>query len=165
VSLRAQIDAVLVIAQATGKIAKVYKHLVYANNEQDMIAFFKDPSLNRIDVCMITREGTDADDQGPDNEYDRHSILLKWYRSASRADDDSTNTEDGFQDDVETVRFAFMGNRKLTTGVAPAQVRNARWATAMKARVVGYVTFQGALCHYAELVIVTDDGPNATRSA
>jgi|GEM_PF-1731662 DNA phosphorothioation-dependent restriction protein DptG len=160
-SLRAQIDAVLAIAVATQKISKVFKHLVYANNEQDMVAFFKDPNSARIDVAFITREQTAGDDEGPDNEYDRHTISLSWYRSVSRSDDDSTNTEDGFQDDVEAVRTAFNTNRKLTVN----GVHNSVWNKVMDARAVGYVTFQNVLCHYAELAVVTKDGPNATRSA
>jgi len=162
VSLRAQLDAVKAILVATAKVAKVYEHLVYANNDQDMITFFKDPVNGRIDVCFITRESTQSNDQGADNNYDLHTISLSWYRSVHRANDDSTNTEDSFQDDVESVRATFNSNRKLTvngTHNAPS------FSAPMQARAIGYVSFQGVLCHYAELVFVPKDGPNPTRSA
>src|SRR5579884_1815905 len=161
-SLRAQLDATLAIAEATGKIAKVYKHLVYVNNNKDMLTFFKDVVNGRIDCAFITREATSSEDNGPDNNYDMHQISLSWYRTVSRAADDSINSEDGFQDDVEAVRAAFNTNRKLTVNAthnAPS------FASPMEARVVGYVMFQESLCHYAELVFAPKDGPNATRSA
>jgi hypothetical protein len=34
----------------------------------------------------------------------------------------------------------------------------------MEARLVGFVTFKGATCNYAELVFVAEDGPFNTTS-
>jgi hypothetical protein len=158
-SLRAQIDAIKSIAGGTGKIGKVYGHLVHAKEDADLVALFKD-SNGRIDAAMITRESTDSQDRGPNNNYDLHTMVLRWYRSVNRNVDDSTNSEDGFQDDVEFVRLRFNTNRKLTVG----SVHNSPWCSSMSARQVGYVSFQGVLCHYAELVIVPSDGPNSTTS-
>src|SRR6476660_8172692 len=149
-SLRQQLNAVKAIAAGTGKIGKIYGHLLYANNDADLVTFFKD-SNGRIDVAMLTRESTDSQDRGTNNNYDLHSLVLRWYRSVSRSADDGTDTEDAFQDDVEFVRLAFNSNRKLTTA---GNVHNSPWCSSMSARAVGYVMFQGVLCHYAELVIV-----------
>jgi hypothetical protein len=159
-SLRLQINAVKTIATGTGKIGKIYGHLLYANNDADLITFFKDAS-GRIDVAFITRESTDSQDRGPNNNYDLHTLALAWYRSVTRAVDDTTNSEDAFQDDVEAVRAIFNANRKLTTG---GSTHNSPWCSSMSARMVGYVSFCGVLCHYAELVIVPSDGPNSTTS-
>jgi hypothetical protein len=158
-ALRAQIDAVKAIALGTGKIGKIYGHLLYANNDADLVGFFKDAN-SRIDVGFITRESTDSQDRGPNNNYDLHTLVLAWYRSVTRNSDDSTNSEDAFQDDVESVRATFNSNRKLTV----ASVHKSPWCSSMSARMVGYVSFCGVLCHYAELVIVPSDGPNSTTS-
>lgn len=160
-SLRQQLDAVKSIAQTTNKIGKLFEHLIWTISDQDMVSFYKDAN-GRIDVAMITRESTSVVDRGVNNKYDRHSIVLRWYRSVHRTNDDSTNTEDGFQDDVEAVRAAFDANRKLT--VAGTHY-SALLADAMVARLVGYVMFVGVFCHYAELVLVPWDGPYATQSA
>jgi hypothetical protein len=161
--LRNQINAVKAIAQGTGKIGKIYGHLLYANNDADLITFFKDAN-NRIDVAFITRESTDSQDRGPNNNYDLHTLALAWYRSVTRTSDDATNSEDAFQDDVEAVRAIFNANRKLNTGTTQNPVHNSPWCSSMSARMVGYVTFCGVLCHYAELIIVPSDGPNSTTS-
>ncbi|HEX7285693.1 MAG TPA: hypothetical protein VF532_05890 [Candidatus Angelobacter sp.] len=164
-SLRSIIDAHLSIAQSTGKIAKLYKHKVWNVDEAQMRSLFVDSTNGRIDVCFISPEAVPANDLGPNNNYRLPSIVLYWYRSMSRAADDSQNTEDGFLDDMEAVKDAFDANRRLTTGAAPNQVHNAAWSTAMETRKVDYVMFQGALCHYAELVHTVKDGPRSTTSS
>lgn len=159
-SLRNILDAHQSIAAATAKIGKVYKHRVLNVEEAQMASLFKD-SNGRIDVCFITRESSQADDRGPNNNYRQPSIVMAWYRSVSRTADDVTNSEDSFQDDVESVMDTFDANRKLTVG----GVHKATWSAAMQARNVTYVMFQGALCHYAELVHVVEDGPRSTTSS
>ena len=159
-SLRDQLNAVKTIAGATSKIGRQFGHLLYANNDADLQTFFKDAN-GRIDVGLWTRESTQAVEHGVNSEWDRHTLVLAWYRSVTRAADDSQNSEDAFQDDVESVRAVFLANRKLT--VASVHY-SPLLADPMVARMVGYVSFCNVLCHYAELVIVPWDGPNATQS-
>jgi hypothetical protein len=159
-SLRKILDQSLVIAASVANSGKVYKHLVWSTDDADIVSLFQD-AQGRLNVVMITRENTASIDRGPNDNRDRHTIALKWYRSATRAADASTATEDTFQDDVETMRTAFKNNRKLTDA---QQVHQARWCDPMSARLVTFVMFKGVLCNYAELVFVAEDGPFNTTS-
>src|SRR4051794_17882969 len=154
-SLRKILDQSLVMAAAVADSGKVYKHLVWSTDDADLVALFQD-GAGKINTVMITRENTDSVDRGPNDNRDRHAILLKWYRSANRVADASSASEDTFQDDVEAMRTAFKNNRKLTDA---QQVHQARWCDPMKARLVTFVMFKGVLCNYAELVFVAEDGP------
>lgn len=159
-SLRLVLDAVKSIAGGTGKIAKLYEHQVRTSDDADLITLFKDATNGRIDTAMITRTATQSKDVGVNQNYDYHTIAIDWYRSCQRAVDDSTNSEDGFQDDVETVRLAFNRNRKLTVNGAG----NAQYSDPMQAEKVGYVMFCAVLCHYVRLTMLVKDGPNQTTS-
>jgi hypothetical protein len=159
-SLRKIIDQTAVIAAAVANSGKVYKHLVWSTDDADVVSLFQD-AQGRLNTIMITRENTPSVDHGPNNNRDQHAMLLKWYRSANKAADASTATEDTFQDDVEVMRTAFKNNRKLTDA---QQVHQARWCTPMAARLVTFVMFKGILCNYAELVFVAEDGPFNTTS-
>jgi hypothetical protein len=159
-SLRKIIDQTAVIAGAVANSGKIYKHLVWSTEDADIVSLFQD-ATGRLNTIMITRENTPSEDKGPNDNRDRHAILLKWYRSATRAADASTATEDSFQDDVETMRTAFKNNRKLTDANG---ARQAIWCKPMEARLVTFVMFKGVLCNYAELVFVAEDGPFNTTS-
>jgi hypothetical protein len=159
-SLRKILDQSLVIAASVANSGKVYKHLVWSTDDAHVASLFQD-GQGRLNVVMITRENTASIDRGPNDNRDRHTIALKWYRSATRAADASTATEDTFQDDVEAMRTAFKNNRKLTDA---QQVHQARWCEPMNARLVTFVMFKGVLCNYAELVFVAEDGPFNTTS-
>lgn len=159
-SLRAIIDQTAVMASAVPNSGKVYKHLVWSTDDADIASLFQDNN-QRINTIMITRESAASIDRGPNDNRDQHTIVLKWYRSATRANDASTATEDTFQDDVEAMRTAFKNNRKLTDGNG---TRHAIFCDPMIARLVGFVMFKGALCNYAELVFVAEDGPFNTTS-
>lgn len=159
-SLRKILDQTAVMAAAIANSGKVYKHLVWSTDDADLVSLFQD-SQNRMNTIMITRESTASIDRGPNDNRDRHTIALKWYRSATRAADASTATEDTFQDDVEAMRTAFKSNRKLTDGNG---VRQAIYCDPMIARLVSFVMFRGVLCNYAELVFVAEDGPFNTTS-
>jgi hypothetical protein len=159
-SLRKILNQSEVIASGVADSGKVYEHLVWSTDDADLAALFQDVS-GKINTIMMTRESTASIDRGPNDNRDRHTIVLKWYRSASRAADASTATEDGFQDDVEAMRAAFNANRKLTDA---QQAHNAKWCDPMQARMVTFVMFKGVLCNYAELVFVAEDFPNNTTS-
>jgi hypothetical protein len=159
-SLRKILDQSLAIAAAVANAGKAYKHLVWSTEDADIVALFQD-GTGKINTIMITRENTASVDKGPNDNRDRHTIALKWYRSASRSADASTATEDSFQDDVEAMRAAFKSNRKLTDAQG---VHQARWCDPMNARLVTFVMFKGVLCNYAELVFVAEDGPFSTTS-
>src|SRR5258708_11939567 len=105
-SLRNILNAAATIAGASANGAKVYKHLLWAVTDADVTAKFMD-NQNRMNTIMITREATDSQDEGPNSNYDYHNLVLRWYRAMQRAADDSTNSEDAFQDDVEALRLAF----------------------------------------------------------
>ena len=160
-SLRAIITAALAIAQATNKIGKLYPHRVWSATDVAVKNLFVTNKL--LDVCFITRESSDSQDRGPNNSFRMPLLLLDWYRAKNRAEDDSTNSEDAFQDDVEAVMDAFDANRKFRTG-SPA-VSNAHWSGPMKCRVLNVVNFCGTTCDHAELVIQVEDGPRSTMSA
>lgn len=159
-SLRNILDQAAVIAGGVPNVGKVYKHLVWSTDDADIASLFQDGS-GKINTIMITRESTASSDLGPNDNRDKHSILLRWYRSASRATDASTATEDTFQDDVQAMCAAFKGNRKFTNGQG---ARQAIYSDPMYARLVGFVMFKGVLCNYAELVVVVEDGPFNTTS-
>ena len=161
-SLRGILDKSLVVAAAVANSGKVYKHLVWSvdDSEITVAALFVDAQA-RINTIMFTRESTKSIDRGPNDNRDRHTIVGKWYRSANRAADASSASEDSFQDDVEAMRTAFKNNRKLKDGNG---VRQAIWCDPMEARLVAFVTFKGVLCNYAELVFVAEDGPFNTTS-
>lgn len=159
-SLRNIINQAAVIAAAAMPQAKIYKHLVWSADDADIVSLFQDAS-GKINTIFITRESTASNDAGPNDNRDKHTLALLWYRSASRAADASTATEDTFQDDVETMRAAFKNNRKLTNAQG---VRQAIFSDPMYARLVGFVMFKGVLCNYAELVVVVEDGPFNTTS-
>jgi hypothetical protein len=57
---------------------------VWSTDDADIASLFVDTN-GRINTIMITRENTPSVDRGPNDNRDRHSILLKWYRSATRA--------------------------------------------------------------------------------
>jgi hypothetical protein len=158
-SLRAILDATKTILSGISVAGRVYEHQLYAMDDVDFVSFFKD-SNNRIDTCMITRGSTDAQDEGPNNQFDYHLLVIDKYRSVSRTANDSINSEDAFQDDVETIRATFKGNRKLTVG----GIHNAHFAGAMSAPEVHYVMFCGVLCHHAKLTMKVKDGPISTQS-
>jgi hypothetical protein len=160
-SLRDIINAAKSIASATGKIGKLYPHRVWSSDDAAMKNLFV--VNGKLDVCFITRESSDAQDRGPNNAYRLPLLVLDWYRAKHRAADDSTNSEDAFQDDVETVMDAFDSNRKLRTGMPLTAA--ATWSGPMKARTVNVVTFCGVMCDHAELVTVVEDGPRSTTSA
>src|SRR3954454_17941297 len=106
-SLRKILDQTLAIAQAVANAGKVYKHLVWSTDDADIVSLFQD-NTGRVNTIMITRENTQSLDRGPNDNRDRHTIVLKWYRSAKvLAADASSVTEDSFQDDVEAMRTAF----------------------------------------------------------
>jgi hypothetical protein len=160
-SLRKIIDQTAVMAAGVANSGKVYKHLVWSTDDADIVSLFQD-AQGRLNTIMITRENTASVDRGPNDNRDRHTILLKWYRSAKvLAADASSVTEDSFQDDVEVMRTAFKNNRKLTDA---QQVHQARWCDPMTARLVTFVMFKAVLCNYAELVFVAEDGPFNTTS-
>ncbi|MFL6310584.1 MAG: hypothetical protein ACJ71W_00635 [Terriglobales bacterium] len=159
-SLRKIIDQTAVIAAAVANSGKVYKHLVWSTDDADVVSLFQD-AQGRLNTIMITRETTPSVDRGPNDNRDEHAMLLKWYRSANKAADALTATEDTFQDDVEAMRTAFKNNRKLKDAQGN---RQAIWCTPMSARMVTFVMFKGVLCNYAELVFVAEDGPFNTTS-
>jgi hypothetical protein len=154
------LDQSLVMASAVANSGKVYKHIVWSTDDADVAALFQD-SAGKMNTIMFTRESTACIDRGPNDNRDRHTICLKWYRSATRAADASTATEDSFQDDVEAMRTKFNGNRKLTDAQGN---HTAKWDDPMQARMVTFVMFKGVLCNYAELVFVAEDFPNNTTS-
>lgn len=159
--LRNILDATKAILGAVNVAGKVYEHQLYVMNDADFSSFFND-GTGRIDTCMITRGSTVAQDEGPNNQFDYHTLVIDKYRTVSRAADDSVNSEDAFQDDVETIRATFNANRKLTVN----SVHNApHYAGAMTAAEVHYVMFCGVLCHHAKLTMKVKDGPNSTQSA
>lgn len=140
---------------------RVYPHQVWVNSDVDYVKFFAN-AQGVIDTAMITRGNTQAQDEGPNNEFDYHLMVIDKYRAVSRAADDSINSEDQFQLDVETIRATFNANRKLTV----AGVHNApHLASAMSAAEVHYVMFGGVMCHHAKLTTRVKDGPNSTQSA
>lgn len=159
-SLRNIIDQALAIAAAAQPAAKIYKHLVWSADDADIDSLFKDAG-SKINTIFITRENTASNDAGPNDNRDKHTLVLRWYRSANRAADASTASEDTFQDDVETMRTAFKNNRKFTNAQG---ARQAIFSDPMSARQVTFVMFKGALCNYAELVVVVEDGPFNTTS-
>jgi hypothetical protein len=158
-SLRNIINAVLSIAQGVANSGKVYPHIVWSADDADVAALFTDGN-GKLNTIMITRESTNSMDRGPNDNRDQHTIVLEWFRATHRAADDSNNTEDGFQDDVEAMRTAFKNNRKLTVNA----VHNAIFCDPMVARVVDYRTFKGVLCNHATLAVVAEDGPFNTTS-
>jgi hypothetical protein len=165
-SLRGILDQTLVIAlavlngQGAAVVGKGYKHLVWSTDDADIASLFQD-AAGRVNVIMFTRESTASVDRGPNDNRDRHTIVGKWYRSANRVADASSASEDGFHDDVESVRTAFKNNRKLKDAQGN---RQAIWCDPMNARLVTFVMFKGVLCNYAELVFVAEDGPFNTTS-
>jgi len=159
VSLRNILNAAAAIAVAVNHSGRVYNHLIWAVDDKEMKDRFTD-NTGLLNTIMITRESTRSEDEGPNSNYDYHTIVLRWYRSMSRAADDSVNSEDTFQDDVEQMRLAFNANRKFTIN----GTKNAVWAGAMQARLVAPVTFNAVLCNYTELTMQVKDGPNSTTS-
>ena len=142
--------------QAVSGVANVYDHLVYANDDKTVASKFTDTN-SRIHAWMITRPATQGEDRGPNNEYDVHRLQIRGYLGVSEA----AGTEGTFQDLVEAVRAAFNANRKFDFNSTKA----AHWSKPMQAPQVIYVMFAGVLCHYCELTMDVDDGPNSTMSA
>jgi hypothetical protein len=143
------------ILAAVQGVANVYDHKKWTNDDTSFNQAFKSGSA--INTWMITREATQAQDRGPNNEFDIHQMVIAGYNQVAEA----AGSEATFQQLVETVRATFNSNRKLTFNSAHA----AYWSGAMSARAVQYVMFGGVLCHYCELVMNVEDGPNSTLSA
>ena len=72
------------ILSAVSGVANVYDHKKYTNNDAAFKAAFK--SGNVINTWMITRESTDAQDRGPNNEFDVHTMVVAGYLTETEAD-------------------------------------------------------------------------------
>lgn len=147
-SLANIIDAVkAILAAVPGVGPNVHAYERWADDDARFRALFTDQSSEpaRLLGWTITREATAAIDRGPRNTEDHHTIVVRAYLGLQ----DEARSERTFQELIESVRAAFLADRRLG-GLA-------LHSRPLAARTVEHKNFAGVLCHYAELVLVVEE--------
>ena len=147
-SLANIIDATKAILGAVSGVGpNVHAYERWADDDTRFRALFVDAATSppRVLGWTITRESTRALDRGPRNSEDHHTIVIRAYMSLQ----DEAGSERTFQELLESVRAAFLANRRLDGAALHSRP--------IEARVVEHKNFAGVLCHYAELVLVAEE--------
>lgn len=149
-SLNTIIDAVKeILAAVPGVGPNVHAYERWAEDDARFRALFLDASPPsgppRLLGWTITREATVAVDRGPQNAEDHHTIVIRAYLGLQ----DQASSERTFQALLESVRAAFLSNRRLNGAALHSRP--------MAARTVEHKNFAGVLCHYAELVLAVEE--------
>lgn len=153
-SLTLIIDATKAILGAVAGVGpNVHAYERWADDDARFRALFVDGTRPggppRVLGWTITRESTRALDRGPRHSEDQHTIVIRAYLGLQ----DEAGSERTFQELLESVRAAFLSNRRLDGAALHSRP--------MEARVVEHKSFAGVLCHYAELVLVAEEKVSA----
>jgi hypothetical protein len=146
-----QLGVVITAAAATlsavPNVGFVHPYKRAANSEAKFKELFvKDKAILG---WMFSRESTSAQDTGVHFCEEEHTLLLRGYMGVQDADD----SEETFQQLIETVRYAFMADRTLGAKV--------QWSRPMQVRTVMMAMFGTPqyLCHYTELLLPVKPNP------
>lgn len=139
------LEEVKTVLGSVADIGRVHVYERYVSDEAGFRQLFLDGQ--RVRGWTITRERTEAADRNVHTVIDTHVIVMRAYVQV----DDANASESAFQKLIETVRRAFLTNRKLN-GMAFD-------SSPVSARAVGWRMLAGVLCHYAELELRVQEYP------